>query len=209
MIIMKKTLFAFYSFLLLLSFGCSSNDANMDGTIFIPDETNLSLPAYTEWGYNTFGAKYERSYFLVAKNVVPCKITYRNDSLNFVLIGHWGTDSFENYGQGPMRLAFSFPMPLINDYTGLATLDGKVIVLPDEPCVVTMVKGNSTETTLVPISGKLTFKRAQLLEVDDVVDRVILSGTFNLKYLVSGLQETFSEGRFDIAIGDPDFWYDK
>jgi hypothetical protein len=51
----------------------------------------------------------------------------------------------------------------------------------------------------------LYFKRIQLLSIDDIENRIILSGTFGIKFLKNGLSETISDGRFDIGITDRDF----
>ena len=185
--------------LLPLLFSCSKID-EMDRTIFIPDEENSQMPAYTEWGYNSFGAIYERSYFLVSNSIVPCKITYQSGMLNFYLIGRLTDRSYSyNYGGINMELSFSFPFSDINDYTGLIELNNTVIDLTDPLCKVSIEIGKDKEE-LTPLSGNLTFKRAQLLKIDGKENRVILSGLFELNFLKDGRPETISDGRFDVGI---------
>ena len=67
------------------------------------------------------------------------------------------------------------------------------------------VGGN--EKVINVIRGNLDFKRAQLLKVDDVVNRIILSGTFELQFFGTGsFPESFSDGRFDFGITSKDFY---
>jgi hypothetical protein len=90
------------------------------------------------------------------------------------------------------------------------SLNNTVIDLTNASCEVTMekelpVKENVTITVL---SGNLTFRRAQLLRIDEQENRVILSGIFNLKFLVNNRPEAISDGRFDVGISDSDFYCD-
>ena len=191
--------------LLPLLYSCSGTD-EMDRTIFIPDEDNTELPAYTEWGYNSFGAIYERSYFLVSNNTVPCKITYQSGMLNFYLIGKLRDNSYSyNYGGINMILTFSFPFSDIDDYTGLIELNDTVIDITNPLCKVSVEIGNNKEE-LTPLNGNLIFKRAQLLKIDGKENRVILSGLFELQFLKDGRPEIISDGRFDVGI-NKDFFY--
>ena len=173
-----------------LLFSCSKDV--LDRTIFIPDENDNRLPAYTEWGYNTFGAKYERDYFLASNEIVPCKILYRGNLLQFSLTGTI-RDSKE------MTLSFIFPAPQMTDYKDLLQLHNFEIDLSALDCTVKMVQ-DSNETILDVFEGKLYFKRNQLLSVDDQVNRVILSGIFELYYLKNDFPTSISNGRFDLGI---------
>jgi hypothetical protein len=194
---MKKYLFTIVSILFLL---CACSEDEMDRTIFIPDENDNNLPAYSEWGYNSFGAKYERDYFLATNNLVPCKITYQNGRLNFSLIGRLSGNSTS----AKMVLTFSFPTSSMTDYADLVSLNNTEIDLTDASCAV-KIETDNAETTVIPQSGHLTFKRAQLLRIDDKEDRVILSGIFDIKFLINSRPETISDGRFDIGI-NKDFY---
>jgi hypothetical protein len=188
---MKKICFSLLIITLLVA--CSKDE--MDRTIFIPDEEDYHLPAYTEWGYNSFGAEYERSYFLATTSIVPCKIVYKNNQLQFALIGRVSG----NYYYNEMTLSFIFPLSQISDYEELMELNGKKINLADNNCTVKMLQGDN-ETTLEVSGGELYFKRAQLLRIDDKINRVILSGTFELRFLKNGLPSYMKEGRFDMGI---------
>jgi hypothetical protein len=184
---------------------CTNEDV-MDKTIFIPDEKDENLPAYTEWGYNSFGAKYERLYFLATDAIVPCKITYQNGTLNFYLRGNLHNNAEKYYYQKEnMTLMFSFPSDRMSAYADLVSLHDVQIDLQDASCHVKIERDNNV-TDLTPQSGRLFFKRAQLLRIDGMVDRVILSGYFDMQFLIDGKPERISDGRFDIGINN-DFYY--
>lgn len=192
---MKKLLYI----VLCVFFMSTSCEDEMSRTIFIADENNPSLPAYTEWGYNSFGAIYERNYFVVSNGVTPCKITYQNGRLNFYLIGKIYQGSYTE-----MVINFSFPSPPMNDYTDLVNLNKTTIDLLNNSCTVKIeISGN--EDVITPLSGNLTFKRTQLLKIDGEENRVILSGVFELRFIRKGRPETISDGRFDLGINS-DFY---
>jgi hypothetical protein len=178
------------------------SDDVLDRTIFIPDEHDKNLPAYTEWGYNSFGARYERLYFLASESIVPCKVIYQNGLLNFYLSGNLrsyttGSDYYFRYED--MALTFSFPYDRMTAYADLVALHDTRIDLTATSCTVTL------ERDYMPVNidvyrGYLFFKRAQLLGVDGVTDRVILSGEFDLQFLSNGKPGSISSGRFDVGI---------
>jgi len=194
--------------ILSLSSSCDS-DRQMDRTIFIPDEEEPSLPAYTEWGYNSFGAKYDnRTYFLVSSNIVPCKILYKEGVLRFTLSGvlqAQNTSYYYGAEKEQITLSFSFPEENITQYSDLLKFNNKQINLIDEDCVVKIIRGEN-ERTLELIEGILHFKRAQLLYIDDVPNRVILSGIFGLRFLENEFPTVISDGRFDLGINDNVFY---
>jgi len=171
-------------------FSCSKGE--MDRTIFIPDDDDATLPAYTEWGYNSFGAEYDRDYFLVSNSIAPCKITYRNNQLQFALFG------VVHSTQKEMTLQFTIPTASpMKDLQDLLLLHNRKISIPDS-CSVKI--SQSTDTVITVIGGELYFKRAQLLSIDDQMNRIILSGTFDLQLLKDGFPVTISNGRFDVGI---------
>ena len=180
----------------ILFFSCSKND--LDRTIFIPDEEDYNLPAYTEWGYNTFGAEYERDYFLASNKIIPCKIVVKENQLQFLLSGKIRNNQ-------EMTLMFIFPSTEIKDYKELLQLHKTEIDLSAKSCIVKILqKGN--EQILGVIKGKLFFKRVQVLSVDDQVNRVILSGTFELNFLQNNLPTSITNGRFDLGITENLFY---
>lgn len=167
----------------------------MDKTVFIPDEDDPILPAYTEWGYNSFGAEYERDYFLVSHKIVPCKITYSNQQLQFLLHGT------TNYTGKEMKLLFVFNSEQISELEDFKKLHQKEIDLSAHECTVKM-----DNTVLEVSAGKLHFKRVQLLIIDnEPMNRVLLSGTFDLNFMQNGFPASISNGRFDLGITKKDF----
>ena len=186
---MKKHIFLCVIVLLAL-FSCKDE---MEKTVFIPDEDDPNLPAYTEWGYNSFGAEYERDYFIVSNKIVPCKIVYNNHQLQFSLHG-------KSYSGRDMTLLFVFPLTIqMSDYKDLVRLDGVKIDLSENDCTVKMMQDHK-ETTLEVSEGTLHFKRAQILRIDDAVNRTILSGIFDVRFMENGFPATISNGRFDMGI---------
>ena len=186
---MKKVYFILIVSVLLSS--CSEEP--MDRTIFISDENNAQLPAYTEWGYNSFGAEYERDYFLVSNKIVPCKITYRNNQLHFLLSGTLTSGD-------KMSLLFTFPMTEITDFQDLIQLHNYKINLADHTATVTIRQEGESDVNIAVTEGNLYFKRAQLLSIDDEMNRVILSGLFDIRFLQDGFPVSISNGRFDVGI---------
>ena len=176
--------------IVILFFSCAKND--LDRTIFIPDEEDYNLPAYTEWGYNTFGAEYERDYFLASNKIIPCKIVVKENQLQFLLSGKIRNNK-------EMTLMLIFPSTEIKDYKELLQLHKMEIDLSAENCIVKILQ-NGQEQILDIIEGNLLFKRVQLLSVDDQVNRVILSGTFELNFLQNNFPTSISNGRFDLGI---------
>jgi len=190
---MKKHILIF-TILSLLFFSC--DEGSLDRTIYIPDEDHPDLPAYTEWGYNSFGAFYERDKIGSTNDIVPCKIVYKDGILDFSLLGR--------YLQKNTALTFSFPLSEIKTIEDLAILHNFKLDLT-ENCTVTLEEDNYP-TTFEVRSGELHFKRFQLLRVDERLNRIILSGTFEVRVLKNGRPETISNGRFDIGITNNDFY---
>lgn len=190
---MKKSYLILIISILLSS--CSKDV--LDRTVFIPDEENSSLPAYTEWGYNTFGAEYERGYFLASSYIIPCKIVYTNDQLQILLNGIFS-------GGKEMGMVFVFPAAEMRDYADLIQLHNTTIDLAATDCMVKIIQ-DGVETILDVTKGNFYFKRAQLLSVDEEVNRTILSGTFEVQFLQNGFPFTISDGRFDLGITDDVF----
>jgi hypothetical protein len=124
--------------------------------------------------------------------------------LNFSLIGNIKGSASSYRDAGKMALTFSFPSLPMRRYADLAALNDTTIDLTDASCMVKIEKDN-VETIHTPRSGHLTFKRAQLLRIDEVENRVILSGTFDVQVLINNRPESFSDGRFDMGI-NKDFY---
>lgn len=187
-----KTYLSISAIFSLLLFSCAKD--SLDRTIFIPDAENPELPAYTEWGYNSFGAIYERENFVSTNSIVPCKIVHENGMLNFSLSGQYDYKA---------TLTFSFPLSKVRTIEDLKILHDSIINLK-ESCIVKWEENYETATFEV-LSGQLHFKRFQLLRVDEKVNRIILSGTFEVRFTKNGRPENITDGRFDMGITDKDF----
>jgi hypothetical protein len=176
--------------LLALMFSCVGKE--MDEVIFIPDPDDSNLPAYTEWGYNTYGARFGDEYFGASYSYNPFAIAYSNGHLNFVLDGY--TSSFDE-----MKVAISFPCSSIDSYADLMALHEQTIDLAASNSIV------KVDNSVVEVSsGSLTFKRAQLLRIDMEPERVILSGTFEVFYRQGGVSRELTDGRFDLGVTSVD-----
>ena len=175
----------------------------MDRTVFIPDENDPDLPAYTEWGYNAFGAEYGRyDYFVSNEKQYPCRIKYSQDNkLHFSLCGKI-KNTYEN-----MDLTFIFDMPPMSDYKDLMLIpQNKEINLLDSTCRVEILRFDRVDTTLNLQIGTLNFKRIQMLSIDEKEDRIILSGVFDLKFKDKDDYSVYiSNGRFDVGVTKKDF----
>jgi len=197
---MKK--YVLLAIILLLFYSCKEDSLNK--YIFIPDKDDPRMPAYTEFGYNTFGAKYEDSYFL-SSDYSSFNISYQNGKLNLCLQGC--QENTENPLSESMSLIFSFPtLPTKETYQDLAALDGITVDLTDDSCNMIINKENQTDTLIVS-NGHLIFKRVQLLRIDDEENRAILSGTFDAKFFRNNIPETMSNGRFDLGITEVYLYY--
>jgi hypothetical protein len=201
---MKIYKFITATILCVLIASCSVNDSpQMDRTVFIPDSDDHNLPAYTEMGYNAFGAMIDREYFLVSRSIIPCKILYKEGKIMFMLDGI-RTDS--GYEDSRMTLFFYFPFEQCSDYQDLIRLNGVNIDLLSNDCRIEM----SIENEIQPIDlikGNIFFKRAQLCLIDDVPNRVILSGEFDFQFLTDGeFPVVVKYGRFDLGINNDYFF---
>jgi hypothetical protein len=187
----------------LLVFCACRYGEELDRTIFIADEDDHNLPAYSEWGYNAFGAKYERSYFLSSNNITPCKAVYKEGILHFSLHGYLNLPEVNaNSRQQQMSLTFSFPSSTKETYQDLQKLGETDIDL--SLCTVE-IKRDNVAVEIENVSGHLIFKRTQLLRIDGVENRVILSGTFDMSFFNNNIPNKISNGRFDVGIND-DFY---
>ena len=188
--------------IVILLASCESDNyrGEMEQTLFIPDPYDKNLPAYTEWGYNSFGALYERMYLYSTYNIVPCKVIMQNGIMTFSLNGRYSS-SYSQWGAGDdMTLNFSFPIsePMTN-YKDLLRLHQMHFDLTSSSVEIKMMqKGSVVNMTI--LSGNLHFKRAHLIRLDDQEDRVALSGTFEISFLRNGMPEIISKGRFDVGI---------
>ncbi len=189
--------------------GCSNISNNIpdltDDLIFIPDEYYPMLPAYTESGYNTFGAMYEKKYFVVTKNIVPFKMQYERGNILMILSGIVKSES--SYLQSDMSISFMFPFDECNSYEDLLKLHNTKINLASADCQVKQQIGSYSQDVLNVVEGELFFRRAQNLNIDDQKMAVVLSGTFSIKFKAGSQYFVIKNGRFDLSINENYFTY--
>jgi hypothetical protein len=189
--------------LMALSIGCSK-DSELKKSVFIPDTIYPDLPAYSEWGYNTFGAFIDRKVFKSSDAIVPAKIIINDGKFVFQLGGSF-SDSYFGDGNYNLTLKFYLPVSLPVQYADLVDLDNDTISLK-EPGSKVIFKNESNADTVKVIGGYVYFKRVQKLYVDDEMNEVILSGYFMIQMLVNDEPVSVSEGRFDVGIGEDNFF---
>jgi len=195
---MKKTIYLLI-IIIVTAYGCSK-ESELNDSIYVADSEYPSLPKYTEWGYNTFGANYERSTFTYTTDQIPLKITTKNDTLALIFQGRFSNDYTDN-----MTLRFSFYAPEISNYKDLLRFNDRQINFMDDDVRVEMITDDNTKFLHI-LGGKFHFIRAQTVFVDDQEEQIVLSGTFSLKFLENEIPESISDGRFDFGINDDIFF---
>lgn len=199
---MKTRLIIFLSVLLL--FAACSKENELKNSVMIYDEEFTDLPAYSEWGYNTFGAYYDRQVFISNSVIVPAKVIVTNNEMSFLLEGQNGTYD-DYYGYAEMSIAFNIPGFTPEKYSDLLVLNDTIFDLTN-PAYELIVSIDTINYTVDILSGEFNFKRAQNLLVDEKQIEVILSGYFEFQALVGGKPITVSNGRFDVGIGTDNFY---
>ena len=199
-----KRLLLFLSVILIIFTGCTKDE--LSKSVFLEDPANPGLPAYSEWGYNTFGCYYDRDVFVSNNTLVPAKVIVSNDTMSFILDGQ-DEGNYNNYYYGYKHMAMTFKLPGFSpaQYTGLIVLNDTTLNLQNPLYQVTITL-DTTKYIATILSGDLNFKRAQNLQVDKNPIEVILSGYFDFKALVNGSPVTFSNGRFDVGISPDNFY---
>ncbi len=187
-----------YSLLLLIiiMFGCAENELRQ--SIFIPDPADPSLPAYSEWGYNTFGAYYDREIIISTNFAVPVKAISESNVFSFEFYGEHRKSLQDG---NPITIRFTLPDFHPASYIDLANLHATTFDLTSAAKV--SIDNNQNVQVL---SGQLQFKRVQSLLVDRKPEQVILSGYFDFKIVIDDTPVSVSGGRFDVGIGPNDFY---
>jgi len=201
---MKTRLFILSAILLLFYTGCSK-DNELKKSVFIKDSEFTDLPAYSEWGYNNFGAYYDREIFVSNDYLVPAKVIATDSSISFILDGQKGRSTYySEYTE--MSLTFMLQGFAPRQYEDLTTLNDSVIDLKNPACQVHLSVDTLTYRAVI-LSGMLTIKRVQNLMVDKQPVEAILSGYFEFKALINDKPVTMSDGRFDVGIGIDNFYH--
>jgi hypothetical protein len=179
--------------------GCSSS-YELNESVYIYDEEFTDLPAYTEWGYNTFGAYFDRNVF-ISGSTIPAKVISTDGKTEFYLLGEY----YNNYNSIDMSLKFVLNGYTPATYPDLVSLNDSTIDLTSDECAVCLSIDGIMDTLQI-INGELNFKRVQHLYVDKKSVEAILSGYFQLQFLLDGVPSTISNGRFDVGIGYDNFY---
>jgi hypothetical protein len=199
---MRKQIF-FLSILVLAIFAGCEKENELKKSVFIADPELVGLPVYSEWGYNTFGAYYDREVFISNNASVPVKIVVTNDTMSFILYGQKGSSYYYSYDE--MTISFKLAGFVPKQYDDLTVLNDTIFDLKNPANQVTISKFKDNLKIEI-LSGTLTYKRAQKLMVDKKQIEVILSGYFDFKALINNEPITISDGRFDVGISQDNFY---
>lgn len=200
---MKTHILLIITLLSILVTACYK-DNELKNSIFIYDPENRDLPAYSEWGYNTFGAYYDREIFVSNNKLVPAKVIVTATDFSFLLEGQKGTSRY-NSTLPDMGMSFTLSSFKATSYADLAQLNDSTINLLNPDCVVSVTIEEKKHSANI-IEGKLIFNRVQILQVDKKQVEAILSGHFEFKAIINDKPITISDGRFDVGIGSDNFY---
>jgi hypothetical protein len=200
---MKTILLIFTSLILALFAGCSKEN-ELKKTVFMEDSELNGLPGYSEWGYNTFGAYYDREIFVSNNEAIPAKIVVTNNAMSLIFYGQKG--NYYSYADDKMmELTFKLSGFIPAKYSNLTALNDSIFDLKN-PANLVQISVDSINYKVDILSGELNFKRAQNLIVDKKQIEVILSGYFEFKALINEKPVTISNGRFDVGISTDNFY---
>lgn len=183
---------------------CDEND--IERVIWIDDDVYEGLPAYTEWGYNSFGAYVNNRTFASSRhaNESTMHFTSGENTLTFSM----ETTDKDIYTPIIKEMSFTFPYQHITKYVGLKELQGLTFDLASDNVDVKAVLSNDDESTdeqtLDVSSGKLVFKRVQILYIDGDQVEAIVSGTFEFNATTQSAAYEVRHGRFDVGVDGDD-----
>ncbi len=181
------------------------DDDKCNHIVWIDDDEFAGLPAYTEQGYNTFGAYINGQTFTSNRNEYITQISFQSgdQTLTLSLEPFYARLSPTNIG----KLSFTFPYSHINKYTDLRNLQGTKIDLTNNNVEVQVLTNSelSAEQTITVESGELNFQRVQILTVDNEVLEAIVSGTFEFNGSNDQLLLNVTHGRFDAGVDANNF----
>jgi hypothetical protein len=186
--------------------GCKK-ETELEKSVYVYDSDMTGLPAYSEWGYNTFGAFYDRQIFRSTDTYVPSKVFSSDTAMELILGGEiWNGEYGSVYSE--MSLIFILKGFTPDNYEDLVALNDSVINLKDPRCMVELTS-SLIENPVHIINGTLYIKRVQNLSVDKQHIEAILSGYFEFKAIVNDEPVTVSDGRFDVGIGPDNFYVNE
>ena len=186
----------------ILGLSACSNETELQRSIFVSDPDFPELPQYSEWGYNTFGAYYDRQAFISNDADVPLKVIHDGASTSFVFTGQLG-QTYEFNNSFSIRIIWAGFNP--ETYDDLMVLHDTTLDLTDPVYEVIVSNRYETDTAEI-LNGSFQFVRAQHLLVDEVPQEVILSGVFEFQAIVNEIPVTVSTGRFDVGVDQSNFF---
>lgn len=190
--------------LLMVLVASCSKDNDLKESVFISDPDDYNMPAYSEWGYNTFGVYYDRDIFISNNQEVPVKVIVNDSATVFLFNGTTNNYDYYYYSNNmTMSIVLKGFQP--DSYLDLTSFNDSIIDLAIPGVSVYITKDTGQLNTKI-LSGKLHFKRVQNLFVDDEQKEVILSGTFDFKAQINNEPVTFSDGRFDVGVNEDNFY---
>jgi hypothetical protein len=199
-----------FSLIMMLSLWACSNEVELRKSVFIPDPDAMPLPQYSEWGYNTFGIYYDRQGFISDERQVPVKVINDQGVTSFVFSGqlvpysNYYSSYYSSHGDW---YTITIDIPGLDPavYADLVSLHNTTFDLTSPGCKIEITREGEVYDVKVQ-EGKFEIKRAQHLLVDDDPEEVILSGIFEFRAIVNSAATTFSNGRFDVGIGNYNFY---
>lgn len=197
---MRQYILPLVIFATIVFSSCSkSDDFRLSSSIFIPDKDFPGLPIYSELGYNSFGAYFDRTPFVSDSYIMPLKVIVKSDTCQFAFTGR---------GESVGTLTFHFPGYKPETFHDLLSLNDKTFSLTDKNVRVTF-PNNRKENTLHVYEGVFSIKKAQKLFVDKELKKVVISGTFSLKVDMHNTPVSINNGRFDISVDENNFFPDR
>lgn len=180
----------------------SCGEPELQRSIFTPDPDFPELPQYSEWGYNTFGAYYDRQPFISNDADVPLKVIHEDANTSFVFTGQLG-QVYDRFNSFSIRIVLVDFNP--ETYEDLMVLHDSTLNLRDPDYRVIFHSRFESDTVEI-LNGTFQFTRAQHLLVDKIPQEVILSGMFEFQAIVNEMPVTVSNGRFDVGVGAFNFF---
>lgn len=181
---------------------------DLEKSVLIYDKDYNDLPAYSEWGYNTFGAYYDRKVFISNNYEIPLKVISYDNSTTFIFKGEINNpadNSYNSYYNEEMSMKLSIENFKLETYNDLLLFNDTTIDLSHPDCSIVITIDNDIFETVI-ISGEFEFKKVQNLTVDNEPVEIIMSGLFDYQFLLNEEPISVSNGRFDIGIGDENFY---
>ncbi|MFC2104478.1 hypothetical protein ACFLS4_03895 [Bacteroidota bacterium] len=205
---MKKHLL-YISIISVFLFTACSDEFDLEKSVFINDTEHPNLPQYSEWGYNTFGAFYDRKVFISNDQEIPLKVIATGNTTTFIFKGQLNEVSSYNYGNSyydsDMSIKFNIDNFIPTIYSDLLALNDSLFDLQHPDCSITILIDNNTYDATI-INGEFEFIKAQKLIVDTEEVQIILSGVFDLQVLINNEPISISYGRFDMGVGEDNFF---